>query len=761
MIERDGKQTKLPINPSTGSNAKSNDPSTWGSFDKAVSYYNAQLNSNKQKCDGIGFMFTLNESFVGVDLDHCISESGKLDTSIRNIVNTLNSYTEISPSGRGLHIITKGKLPPGGRKKGNVELYESGRYFTITGNIFRGCNKHVENRQNEIDEIHAEIWGTNAKTKHTNSVSGRPKGDPHELLTTSFHFTNGSKNEQLWNGDFSGYPSQSEADLAFCSHLAWLFQKDASLIDSIFRKSGLYRDKWDVTHSADGSTYGQMTIKKAISSTDKTYNTNQNISSANIVALLNGQARNDYPLLEIKGIKFRYGRDNAKTIIEREAKRKYTGKSDKHSSAYYPVSSLYGIPARLRYIDKSDASGLRINIEGFDGSLKSLDIERSFLVKASGNELKSELLAAGLRIYPDGDKIILATLKAAHPDKEILITTKPGLFQIDNHKNFAFVTPDGKSYSDNNHQVELSPNERITAPYSCGSFEGWKDAIRTATTAPGCPHFALGVMAAFVGPILSIAKLDTCGINLSGFTSKGKSTAQMLAASAWSTPKLGCGLFQSMRTTDNAVELLATKANGTVLLLDDIAHIDGRDLGAMIYTLSSGSSKSRMTQLSTLQSRQTWNTFAIFSGEKSLEEKIKSAGGSWQAGMSVRFPDVDVTDVNEKLTNETMRSINSIAENYGHAGHKFIEAIFNNGLHHKSSELKQTILNAARHLANSEESQLIRAAIPFALIQIAGNFAKEFETAAQSSDVVTEFSRKVSVVCFRRRLADSADLVSP
>lgn len=141
-----------------------------------------------------------------------------------------------------------------------------------------------------------------------------------------------------------------------------------------------------------------------------------------------------------------------------------------------------------------------------------------------------------------------------------------------------------------------------------------------------------------------------------------------------------------------------------------------------------------MTQLLTLQSRQTWNTFALLSSEKSLEEKIKSSGGIWQAGMSVRFPDVDVTDVNEKLSNETMRSINSIADNYGHAGHKFIDAIFKNGLHHKSSELNQAIRAAARRLAKSEESQLIRAAVSFALIQIAGDLAKEFDILPKEID---------------------------
>jgi uncharacterized protein (DUF927 family) len=87
--------------------------------------------------------------------------------------------------------------------------------------------------------------------------------------------------------------------------------------------------------------------------------------------------------------------------------------------------------------------------------------------------------------------------------------------------------------------------------------------------------------------------LDTCGINFSGLTTSGKSTAQRLAASAWSASDIRrAGLFQSARATDNAVEALAQRASGTVLSHDELAHLSGK---AAATVISGTVGKRRMT----------------------------------------------------------------------------------------------------------------------------------------------------------------------
>ena len=130
-VQRNGKTTKEPINARTGYNARTNDRNSWCAFHEAMKYYEQPQNS----CDGVGFIFTPEDPFVGIDLDHCIEHDGQLAVWATKIVEHFNSYTEISPSGTGLHILIKGKLPKGGRRKGGIEMYDSGRYFTMTGNL--------------------------------------------------------------------------------------------------------------------------------------------------------------------------------------------------------------------------------------------------------------------------------------------------------------------------------------------------------------------------------------------------------------------------------------------------------------------------------------------------------------------------------------------------------------------------------------------------------------------------------------------------
>ena len=128
--KRGEKITKVPYNPLSLKHAKSTDPMTWTGFDKAWKVFRGG------NFNGIGFVLSKNDEFSGVDLDHCRDlKSGVIDDWAMKIAKELNSYTEISPSGTGLRIFIKGKLPEGRRKKGDIEMYEDGRYLTVTGHV--------------------------------------------------------------------------------------------------------------------------------------------------------------------------------------------------------------------------------------------------------------------------------------------------------------------------------------------------------------------------------------------------------------------------------------------------------------------------------------------------------------------------------------------------------------------------------------------------------------------------------------------------
>ena len=138
---RDGKWTKPPFSPVSFSAAQVNNPETWGSFSQAKDAY-----LNKGGFDGVGFVLTRENHFTGIDLDHVVSDSGEISQEASDIVNAVQTYTEYSPSGSGIRMFAIGSLPDSGRRKGNFEFYESGRYLTVTGNLLNE-NSRIEHRE--------------------------------------------------------------------------------------------------------------------------------------------------------------------------------------------------------------------------------------------------------------------------------------------------------------------------------------------------------------------------------------------------------------------------------------------------------------------------------------------------------------------------------------------------------------------------------------------------------------------------------------
>ena len=264
---RDGTPTKVPIDPSTGRFASTTDPSTWGSFDRAHEYAR-----KTDAVDGLGFVFTEDDPLVGIDLDGCRDpETGRPTERAKDIVDRLDSYTEVSPSGTGYHVIVRGSLPSGRNRHDDVECYATSRYFTMTGDHVPGTPETVEERSEALSAVHEEYVATTAP--EAESDPRRPAialGD-RELLQRAMGAANGERFERLWNGSTAGYPSQSEADMALCCHLTFWTGGDTDRMDRLFRESGLMREKWDEVHFADGSTYGEKTISRAIEQVTEYY----------------------------------------------------------------------------------------------------------------------------------------------------------------------------------------------------------------------------------------------------------------------------------------------------------------------------------------------------------------------------------------------------------------------------------------------------------------------------------------------------------
>lgn len=256
------KFTKRPYNPNTGLYAKSNDPSTWADFDTAVSVVD--------KYDGIGYFFDGN--YYGVDLDNVESEIMRYmqgddeDNIVAEFMDILCSYSEISPSGKGVHIICKGQLPEGGRRKGDIEMYGSGRFFTVTGNRI-GDYKGIydDTGIGKINYLHHKYIGESVISVEDLSAFQSSGNDLSEaqIIDAALKSKQNMRFQLFMEGGWEQfYPSQSEADLAFCNDLAFWTACDIEKMDSIFRQSSLMREKWD--SKRDKSTYGRDTMEKAI-----------------------------------------------------------------------------------------------------------------------------------------------------------------------------------------------------------------------------------------------------------------------------------------------------------------------------------------------------------------------------------------------------------------------------------------------------------------------------------------------------------------
>lgn len=267
--DRDGKQTKVPIDPETGEFASTTDPATWTTFEQARGQVQAG------EADGIGFVFTDDDPIVGIDLDDCRDpETGAIADWAEDVIETLNSYTEISPSGTGFHVLVTGSLPDGRNRKDDLELYETARFFTVTAAHVNGTPTRLQARTDELERVYDEYIGpADNSSGASDSREEAPARtlDDDELLQKATNAANGGKFERLWRGDTSGYESHSEADMALCSLLAFWTGGDAQQMDRLFRESGLMREKWDETHFADGSSYGEKTIERAITGTSEFY----------------------------------------------------------------------------------------------------------------------------------------------------------------------------------------------------------------------------------------------------------------------------------------------------------------------------------------------------------------------------------------------------------------------------------------------------------------------------------------------------------
>lgn len=272
--KRNAQKTKVPYNPLTGQMARSNDVGSFADFKAA---------SGATGYDGIGI--GIFNGICAIDLDDCII-NGEYSTLATDIIQTMHSYTELSPGGKGVHILFEAPRFQYDthqfyimNRANDIEIYVAGatnKYVTITG---RRLNDYeFGDRSVELQAILTRYMARNQTRTKSESYAGNAINARYlvqsglteaEILELARKARNGVDFNRLWNGDCTGYPSHSEADMALCLNLAFWTGKDTNQMDSLFRRSGLMRDKWDRPQC--GSTYGQITLQQAIDKCQDVY----------------------------------------------------------------------------------------------------------------------------------------------------------------------------------------------------------------------------------------------------------------------------------------------------------------------------------------------------------------------------------------------------------------------------------------------------------------------------------------------------------
>lgn len=245
----DGKKTKLPFNARTGYMASITDPLAWSTFEEAVS---VALNS-PQAVSGIGFVLSDEDPYCFIDLDDAFATQPDGSLKYPNaqewferqqaVYQAVPSYAELSPSGKGLHIISRATVLQG-RRKGPIEVYSTERYMTMTGNVYRAAA--IQYLQPQIDWLFDNLGSGRKVTPEIVAQFDRPEREPDEgVLKRVFGAANGEKAQALWEGRFidAGYDSQSQADYAFIDILQFHTQNHLQIRRLFFMSALGRRDK--------------------------------------------------------------------------------------------------------------------------------------------------------------------------------------------------------------------------------------------------------------------------------------------------------------------------------------------------------------------------------------------------------------------------------------------------------------------------------------------------------------------------------------
>jgi hypothetical protein len=271
------KPDKVPLSPRSGRPASVRDPDAWGTIDAALRLV------DRDRADSVGFVFAdAGGMHAGIDLDGCRDPgTGAVEDWAVTVADALDSWTEVSPSARGLHVVVRGRLPdPGrGRKRDGVEVYDRGRFFALTGHRLESMPAAPQERQDELLALYERLAPPHRRQEVDPAVvADRPcpsvlSADDAAVIRLAH--AHSPTFRHVWRGGLvadrrTGRLDASATDWCLARMLGFYLGRDVDRIERLMRQSGLARAKWD--RRLGRTTYLRFTVALAAGSQVKFFN---------------------------------------------------------------------------------------------------------------------------------------------------------------------------------------------------------------------------------------------------------------------------------------------------------------------------------------------------------------------------------------------------------------------------------------------------------------------------------------------------------
>lgn len=408
------------------------------------------------------------------------------------------------------------------------------------------------------------------------------------------------------------------------------------------------------------------------------------------------------------------------------------------------------ICSRLRILgetrsDKAHDWGRLLEWQDNDGNLHRWAMPMELLA-GDGNDVTRELLRRGLSIVSGKGKKVLEYIQSCDSITRMTCTDKTGWH------GSAYVTPDEVYGNDAATYIYQGSADVTTG--QAGTLEDWQDNV--AAFAVGNSRLVFAISSAFAGALVHPAGIESGGFHIFGGSSSGKSTAQLLAASVDGSPD---HRKRSWRATANGLEGVASIHNDSLLILDEMREISGKDAGETAYMLGNGQGKTRSTRTGEARAAKTWRLLFLSSGEVTLGELLQSEGKRVYAGQEVRIADIPADagvgmgiieslhgfDKPEMLVDHLRYATRQY---YGAAGAEWLGYITQ---HHRQlwDALPQKIADFCADVAPNVSGQAHRVCRRFALVAIAGELATQAGLTGWNAGQAIEAAKR----CFNDWLA--------